>query len=973
MRIRSVFFFLVVLVCAHTAAAAVKVSTLTLSPSSVFGSTSSTGTVTLTNPAGHNGATITLTNTNTNYVSIPSSITIPSGQTSGTFTANTGFLISDQTATLTASFGGSSASAVLTITGPRVISLTLNPTSMSALNGTSTGTITLDHAIQGVPASIDVSSNNAAATVQSTTRPPTVPIYAGQTQASFTITSDQQVGSTTTATISATMNTTATANLTITPYVESQVVSVALNPATITANTGTSTGTVTCDHATAVARTITLASDNAAATVPSSVPLAAGQSQATFAVTSNQQVASTTTANISATLNTTASASLTINPCTSSRAPAGPAGAVTDTIWIDDAYPAGMTSTGATWDTGQSSIGAQSLTSGFATNYHAMMLSGATATITPQSSENLFVDLLITNCSVPAEIEFGWHSASGWHRAYYGSAQIGNESGALALGAIPSQRGSWIRVSIASTSLGVAGSAIDGFSLELPGGQVWVDRIGKTCIYSAVPPPPSMPGTDMIWVDDAIPAGATLTSGGFSSAQHASGAQSIALGPSPGFAQFYFSGGSPKMIIGVDRSVVLYALINPCAVPQRIRVSMLSTDYMGYLSAVWGTGVQSGDIDMGPVPAAGSWVRLEIPTPSNIVGKEINNLDIEISNGQAWFDAVGITAPSCVAFAPPPSSFPSGDWIWVDDGTAFPWWDRSQHATGTSSLTFQGADNFAGSHVTAAAGSEAMPGFAGDKLVFYMLLDECRTPSEVQFRWQFWTTHAVSGGYFGTPHGLGEGTNVTYLGPLPPAGVWTRVEIPASSIYADNQPINSIYFYTWDGVAWFDTIGKNGCMTNASAPSIPSGDTVWINDSLPSGASLYDGFWTALQKAEGTSSLTSGWNYQLNHTSVTNLSQSIATGQTLVFYALNDVCAPATEIQYVLTRDDGSTIMAYWGAANGFEPPGSVNMGSLAAAGTWARYEVPASVLALAGRTVTRIDLNSGNGHVYFDHIGTNP
>src|SRR5882724_4119362 len=377
MKNRSVFLFLVALVCAHTAAAAVKVSTLTLSPSSVFGSTSSTGTVTLTNPAGHNGATVTLTNTNPNYVSIPASITIPSGQTSGTFTANTSFLISDQTATITATFGGSSASAVLTITGPRVVSLTLNPTSMSAVNGTSTGTITLDHAIQGVPASIDVSSNNAAATVQSTTMPPTVPIYAGQTQATFTITSNQQVGSTTTATISATMNTTATANLTI-------------------------------------------------------------------------------------------------NPCTSSRAPAGPAGAAGDTVWIDDAYPAGMTATGATWDAAQSSTGAQSLTSGFAASYHAMTLSGATSTITPQSSENVFVDLLITNCSVPTEIEFGWHTASGWHRAYYGGAQIGNESGALSLGTIPSQRGSWIRVSIASTSLGVAGSAIDGFSLELPNGQVWV-------------------------------------------------------------------------------------------------------------------------------------------------------------------------------------------------------------------------------------------------------------------------------------------------------------------------------------------------------------------------------------------------------------------------------------------------------------------------------------------------------------------
>jgi phosphopantothenoylcysteine synthetase/decarboxylase len=75
-----------------------------------------------------------------------------------------------------------------------------------------------------------------------------------------------------------------------------------------------STGTVTLSAVAQAATTVTLASNNAAATVPASVVIPAGSSSRTFTV-STTQVQATTTAVVTASLNgTSRSATLTINP-----------------------------------------------------------------------------------------------------------------------------------------------------------------------------------------------------------------------------------------------------------------------------------------------------------------------------------------------------------------------------------------------------------------------------------------------------------------------------------------------------------------------------------------------------------------------------------------------------------------------------------------------------------------------------------
>jgi hypothetical protein len=94
----------------------VTLQSLTISPTSVWGGSTATGTVTLSGPAPAGGAVVQL-RSNSNRASVPSSITIPAGATSARFTIQTRStwwpLV--ETVTITATYSGVSRSAQLTV------------------------------------------------------------------------------------------------------------------------------------------------------------------------------------------------------------------------------------------------------------------------------------------------------------------------------------------------------------------------------------------------------------------------------------------------------------------------------------------------------------------------------------------------------------------------------------------------------------------------------------------------------------------------------------------------------------------------------------------------------------------------------------------------------------------------------------------------------------------------------------------
>jgi hypothetical protein len=94
-------------------------SSLTLSPTSVVGSNTVQGTVTLSAAAPSSGAVVTLSSSNTAAATVPASVSIASGASSATFTVTTSSVITSTSSTISASYGGATQTAILAVTKAR--------------------------------------------------------------------------------------------------------------------------------------------------------------------------------------------------------------------------------------------------------------------------------------------------------------------------------------------------------------------------------------------------------------------------------------------------------------------------------------------------------------------------------------------------------------------------------------------------------------------------------------------------------------------------------------------------------------------------------------------------------------------------------------------------------------------------------------------------------------------------------------
>lgn len=275
----------------------------------VPGGSPATGEVFLNGPAPSGGLVVSLSSANASLVTVPASVTVPAGQTTTAFTANTQPVTQFTSVLITASGAGTTVQTNIFLSvSQAVASVTLNPSTVVG-PASSTGTVRLRSPGRAV---VDlVSSNTTLATV-----PFSVVVPDGQTSATFTVNA-AQVTQTSTVVISATHeNVTQSATLTINPSGGGgpTLSAISLDPASVTGGSS-STGTVTLSAAApAGGASIALSDNSSSATAPNSVTVPAGATSATFAVTTTS-VTATTTATISAVFGgVTRTAALTINP-----------------------------------------------------------------------------------------------------------------------------------------------------------------------------------------------------------------------------------------------------------------------------------------------------------------------------------------------------------------------------------------------------------------------------------------------------------------------------------------------------------------------------------------------------------------------------------------------------------------------------------------------------------------------------------
>jgi hypothetical protein len=104
---------------------------------------------------------------------------------------------------------------------------------------------------------------------------------------------------------------------------------------------------------------------------------------------------------------------------------------------------------------------------------------------------------------------------------------------------------------------------------------------------------------------------------------------------------------------------------------------------------------------------------------------------------------------------------------------------------------------------------------AGETLYAYINLDSSNIPDEIMLQWYvresngsaswehraYWGANNINAGVSGT-------ISRYYMGGIPAAGTWLRLEVPASVVGLDGKIIQGMAFSLWGGRAAWDRAGK---------------------------------------------------------------------------------------------------------------------------------------------------------------------
>jgi subtilisin family serine protease len=157
---------------------------------------------------------------------------------------------------------------------------------------------------------------------------------------------------------------------------------------------------------------------------------------------------------------------------------------------------------------------------------------------------------------------------------------------------------------------------------------------------------------DTVWIEDAVPAGAAT--GGdeawnwvSSNPSPFSGSVAHQSGLTSGLHQHYFYNATNTLSVGVGETLFAYVYLDPANPPSELMLQW--NDGSWEHRAYWGTNLIPWGVDgtasryyMGPLPAVGQWVRLEVPALLvGLEGRVLNGMAFTLYNGRATWDSAG--------------------------------------------------------------------------------------------------------------------------------------------------------------------------------------------------------------------------------------------------------------------------------------------------------------------------------------------
>lgn len=321
-------------------------------------------------------------------------------------------------------------------------------------------------------------------------------------------------------------------------------------------------------------------------------------------------------------------------------------------VWFDDALPAGAVKHAegdANWfwvDANPVAFSGakahQSLNFGQLdapnTSFHQHYFDGATATLPVNVGDRLFTYVFLDINNMPREIMLQWKDASGWaHRAYWGQNRINLGPEWMWYGGPLPKASTWVRLEVPASQVFLEGSTVTGMAFTLDGGRATWDLAGK--LTANAPPAPTPSQNDFIWVDDAVPAGATqetLNDQWQWIAPHVCGSLGhrsyFTVNQGAGQMRSHsFRGASNTMSVLPGDVLFTYVFLDANNMPDQLMLQWHDGSSWEH-RAFWGenfiasryqsVGIQGTESQryMGGLPPGNQWVRLEVP--ASYVGLE---------------------------------------------------------------------------------------------------------------------------------------------------------------------------------------------------------------------------------------------------------------------------------------------------------------------------------------------------------------
>jgi len=437
-----------------------------------------------------------------------------------------------------------------------------------------------------------------------------------------------------------------------------------------------------------------------------------------------------------------------------------------------------------------------------------------------------------------------------------------------------------------------------------------------------------VPTNSVFWVDDNLPTGAISGADGgdawtwvTSNPTPFSGTAASQSSAGAGEHQHYFDWASATLKVDAGDFLFAYVYLDPSNLPTELMLQWTDGSwdhraYWGANSILNGTDGTASRFYAGALPAAGQWVRLQVPANSvGLAGGTVKGMAFTLFGGRATWDAAGKSSQT-------------------GGGTSSDTTPPQVAITGPTNNTM-----ISGSSVAIVATASDDMGVAG-----------------VQFE--------IDGVDLGA-----EDTSAPYSATLNTTSFTngTHRLLAIARDTAGNRATSAVVTVlvgnvttppsTNADIVWFDD-----ALPNNAVPSSSGGDTWnWVT----SNPTPFSG--TAAHQSNLSPT---------NHQHVFNYAWTtltVNTGDVLFAYVYLDPINPPQEL--MLQWNNGSwEHRAYWGASiNTFGVEGTVSrrsMGPLPATGKWVRLEVPARSVGLEGAVLKGMAFTLWGGQVTWDYVG---